>query len=364
MKKPTVLVCPLDWGLGHATRCIPIIRHLLETGARVIIASDGPQLHLLLSEFPNLQYVKLPGYNVKFSQVLPLTLRMILDTPRLLIKISKERKLLRKLIRQYNIDIVISDNRYGLWDNNIFSIIITHQLNIIPPGWLLPFRPILHKLTHRQIEQFDECWVPDAEGDPNLSGKLSHGEKLPKNVRYIGLLSRFNYSGPTDASDYPYKVIALVSGPEPQRSVFEKILREQLPTIGEPCLLIRGLPGGNTNIHKEGPLLDVTDHLAARQLEYLLCSKPLVICRAGYSTLMDIAFTGNKAILVPTPSQTEQEYLAKKLSGEGIYFTTAQNKLKLKEDYQMAIACNSPIKKQDETPYKSAVDAIIGRLSQ
>jgi predicted glycosyltransferase len=366
MKKPTVLVCPLDWGLGHATRCIPIIRHLLETGARVIIASDGPQLHLILSEFPNLQYVKLPGYNVKFSRILPLTLRMILDTPRLLIKISQERKLLRKLVRQYNIDIVISDNRYGLWNNNIFSIIITHQLNIIPPSWLLPFRAILHKLTHRQIERFDECWVPDAEGDFNLSGKLSHGEKLPKNVRYIGLLSRFDDGGST--TDHknnlnPYSVVALVSGPEPQRSLFEKILREQLPAIGEHCLLIRGLPG-NTNIHKEGPLLDVTDHLAARQLEHLLRSKPLVICRAGYSTLMDIAFTGNKAILVPTPGQTEQEYLAKKLSGEGIYFATAQNKLKLKEDYQKAIACNNPIKKQNETPYKSAVAALIGRFSQ
>ncbi|MDY0103987.1 MAG: glycosyltransferase [Lentimicrobium sp.] len=363
MKKLSVMVCPLDWGLGHATRCIPIIRYLVETGANVLIASDGQQLELLHNEFPDLEYITLPGYAIKFSRLIPVTMKIMLDTPRLLLKIRKEKKILGKLIRKYSIDIVISDNRYGLWNKNIYSIIITHQLNIIPPDWLSPFRPILHKLTHHQIEQFDECWVPDAEGDLNLSGKLSHGEKLPKNVRYIGLLSRFNHSGSTDASDYPYKVIALVSGPEPQRSVFEKILREQLPTIGEPCLLIRGLPA-NANIHKEGPLLDLTDHLTAGKLEHILHSRPLVICRAGYSTLMDIAFTGNKAILVPTPGQTEQEYLAKKLSGEGIYFAAAQNKLNLKSDYHTAIVGIKPVEKQNETSYKSAVDAIIGRLSQ
>lgn len=358
-----VLVCPLDWGLGHATRCIPVIRHLIKAGARVMIASEGPQLQLLRSEFPNLEFVKFPGYMVKYSRVISLSLRIILDIPRLLIKIRKEKKISGRLIRKYNIDIVISDNRYGLWNPNIYSVIITHQLNIIPPARLLPFRSILHKLTHRQIGRFNECWVPDNDGRHNLSGKLSHGEKLPKNVRYIGLLSRFDDSASTASSDIPYKVVALVSGPEPQRSVFEKIIRAQLPAIGEPCLLIRGLPG-NTNIHREGPLLDVADHLAAIQLIHILQSQPMVICRAGYSTLMDLAFTGNKAILVPTPGQTEQEYLAKKLSAEGVYYATTQNKLNLKEDYQKAITGNNPIEKPIETPYKSAIDALIGRFGQ
>ena len=328
-----------------------------------MIASDGPQLDLLRSEFPDLVHVKFPGYNVKYSRVIPLTLRIILDTPRLLKKIRQEKKLFGELIRKYSIDIVISDNRYGLWDKNIYSVIITHQLNIIPPAWLLPFRAILHKLTHRQVERFNECWVPDIEGRDNLSGKLSHGEKLPKNAHYIGLLSRFDDGGPKATSHNPYKVVALVSGPEPQRSVFEKILREQLPTIGEPCLLIRGLPG-KTDIHQDGPLLDVADHLPGSQLRNILLTRPLVICRAGYSTLMDIAFTGNKALLVPTPGQTEQEYLAKKLSAEGIYFATAQNKLNLKVDYDKANACNKVIEKPLETPYKLAIDALVGRFGQ
>lgn len=363
MKRPTVLVCPLDWGLGHATRCVPIIRQLLETGARVILASDGPQLHLLRSEFPDLEYVIFPGYTIKFSRMLPLTMKIILDTPRLLLKIRQERKLIKELIRKYSIDIVISDNRYGLWNKSIYSVIITHQLNIIPPGWLFPFRAVLHKVTHRQLERFDECWVPDFEGRNNLGGRLSHGKKLPKNVRYIGLLSRFDVSESLAVSDNPYKVVALVSGPEPQRSIFEEILMAQIPALGESCLLIRGLPG-NTDIHKEGPMLDVADHLPGNQLKNILQSQPMVVCRAGYSTLMDIAFTGNKAILVPTPGQTEQEYLAKKLSAEGIYFATTQNKLNLKLDYNKAIACNKVIEKPLETPYKLAIDELVGRFTQ
>lgn len=363
MKQPTVLVCPLDWGLGHATRCIPIIRQFIETGARVILASDGPQLHLLRSEFPQLEHIALPGYNVKFSRMIPLSLRMILDAPRLLLTIKKEHKILHQLIQKHNIDIVISDNRYGLWNPNVYSVIITHQSNIIPPGWLRPFERLLHHHTHKLLENFNECWIPDAAGEVNLSGNLSHGRNLPKNARFIGLLSRFDREGSQGESNSNYKVVAIVSGPEPQRSLFEESLLSQLPLNNLPCLLIRGLPG-NTIIYKKKELLDIVDHLSAEQLEPILRSKPLVICRAGYSTLMDIAITGNKAILVPTPGQTEQEYLAKKLSGEGIFFATSQQKLNIKLASEKAEKANTlSSMNNNANNYKSFIRDLIQRFS-
>ena len=363
MKQPTVLVCPLDWGLGHATRCIPIIRQLIETGAQVILASDGPQLQLLRSEFPQLEYILLPGYKVKFSRYIPLSLRMVLDAPRLLLKIKKEHKVLKQLIQKHKIDIVISDNRYGLWNRNIHSIIITHQLNIIPPLWLRPFERLLHRRTHQFIEKFNECWIPDAAGKVNLSGKLSHGLNLPGNARFIGLLSRFDREKTETESKSHYKIVAIVSGPEPQRSLFEESLLAQLPLNNLPSLLIRGLPG-NTSIHKQNELLDIADHLTAKQLEVILHSKPLVICRAGYSTLMDIAITGNKAILVPTPGQTEQEYLARKLSDEGIFFTTGQDNLNLNHALKKAEAAKTLSCMDNKDTYKSIIRELIQRFSQ
>lgn len=363
MKQPTVLICPLDWGLGHATRCIPIIRQLIEAGAQVILASDGPQLQLLRSEFPHLEHILLPGYKVKFSRVIPLSLRMVLDAPRILLIIKKEHKILQRLIKERKIDIVISDNRYGLWNPDVHSIIITHQLNIIPPAWLRLFDQLLHRRTYQFIEKFNECWIPDAAGEVNLSGKLSHGRNLPKNARFIGLLSRFDREWTETESNTSYEVVAIVSGPEPQRSLFEKALMEQLPLNNLSCLLVRGLPG-DTNIHRKSGLPDIADHLTAEQFEHILRSKPLVICRAGYSTLMDIAITGNKAILVPTPGQTEQEYLAKKLSDEGIFFAISQYKLNLEYAYEKAKSAKTLLPMDNKDTYKSLIPKLIDRFNQ
>ena len=363
MKLPTVLVCPLDWGLGHATRCIPIVRQLIDEGARVILASDGPQLHLLRSEFPHLEHILMPGYSIKFSRFIPLTLRMILDAPRILLKIRKEHKALPQLIHKHNIDIIISDNRYGLWNRDIYSVIITHQVNIIPPRWLRPFERLLHRRTHQFIEKFNECWIPDAEGEVNLSGKLSHGGNLPRNARFIGLLSRFSHAKAANKNESHYKVVAIVSGPEPQRSLFEESLLAQLPLNNLPCLLIRGLPG-NTSIHKKNNLPDVADHLSAEELERILHSGPMVICRAGYSTLMDIAITGNKAILVPTPGQTEQEYLAQKLSGEGVFYATTQEKLNISNAFEKAEAAKALFQIEIGYTYKTIIQDLIHRFSQ
>jgi predicted glycosyltransferase len=363
MKNPKVLVCPLDWGLGHATRCIPIIRHLKESGAEVIIASDGPQLTLLREEFPDLEYILLPGYKMTYNRFVPIAFKVLTEVPRLFLKITRENKLLKSIIKEKDIDVVISDNRYGLWNKNVYSVLITHQVNIIVPPTLKIAGQWLHSLTHKYIRRFDECWIPDFEGKQNLSGDLSHGTNIPSNCKYIGILSRFDRSATISSPERRYEIIAIVSGPETQRTTFEEKLLAQLPVNDKSCLLIRGIPG-NTKIKTLRRSLDVADHLTSDELEGILRSGPMVICRAGYSTLMDIAFSGNKAILVPTPGQTEQEYLAANLSKAGIFYTTSQKRMNLPDAFSKASLLSGIQLSNEKTGYKTVLNELLNKFRQ
>lgn len=363
MKNPKVLVCPLDWGLGHATRCIPIIRHLKESGAQVIIASDGPQLTLLREEFPDLEFVTLPGYKMTYNRFVPIAFKVLTEIPRLFIKVANENKLLKTIIKDHNIDIVISDNRYGLWNKNVYSIIITHQINIIVPPILKFTGQLLHRITHKYIRRFNECWIPDFGGKQNLSGDLSHGTSIPSNCKYIGLLSRFDRSALRSTPERRYEIIAIVSGPETQRTIFEEKLLAQLPVNDKSCLLIRGIPG-DTRIKTLRRSLDVADHLSSDELEAILRSGPMVICRAGYSTLMDIAFSGNKAILVPTPGQTEQEFLAANLSDAGVFYTTSQKQMNLSTAFSKASLLPGIQPPKEKSCYKTVLNELLNKFSQ
>ncbi len=352
LKNKKVLVCPLDWGLGHATRCIPIIRELKKNGAEVIIAGDGQSLELLKQEFPDLVTITLRGYNIKFSRIsLPVILKLI---PRVLFKIISEHRRVKEIIRNHQVDVLISDNRYGLWNREAYTVFITHQPNIITPQRVQFAAPLLRTITRWFINKYNECWIPDSAGEENLSGKLSHGYPLPANTRFIGLLSRFeeykestvstentgifykNNLVSTDKSvselTSTYSIIAILSGPEPQRTIFEKRVIDQLSQIPDRSLVIRGIAkSSNIDAPKEDtdvfrmrlntsdsitsgsvPNISIVNHLKANEMFSVLKNAAVVICRGGYSTLMDLCFTGNKVICIPTPGQTEQEYLAEK----------------------------------------------------
>lgn len=319
--RPRVLVCPLDWGLGHASRCIPIIRELVSQGAEVMIAGEGFGLLLLKDEFPELPTYFLKGYRIAFSSYVPLSIKMLLNLPQLIIRIIIEHSQLAQLTRKHSIDIIISDNRYGLWNKNIHSILITHQLNIIPPRFLGFTAPFLRWAVRFFIRKYNECLIPDSPGLVNISGNLSHGYSLPSNVTFIGPLSRFYKNTSIDVTDnhklrnqllsQDFDIIALLSGPEPQRSQLEDMLKRQLNESSVKSLMLRGITGTINPLVKINNLT-ILDHLPAGILESILRKGPVVICRGGYSTLMDMAFTGNKVICIPTPGQTEQEYLAKR----------------------------------------------------
>lgn len=360
MKQAKVLVCPLDWGLGHATRCIPVIRYLMAKGAHVVVAADGPQLALLRSEFQDAEFITFPGYGIKYSKTIPAALKLIADIPGILFRIRQENRLLSEIISRHSINMVISDNRYGLYNPGVFSVIITHQVNIIPPCFFSAFSGLLHKITGKMISRFDECWIPDFEGEHNLSGKLSHGHLLPVNIKYAGILSRFE-SPYTVVTPRKYEMIAIVSGPEPQRSIFEERLLAQLPVNEKHVLLIRGIPG-NTDIKPLRKYVDVADHLPSGVLENILRSSPLVISRAGYSTLMDLSRTGNKALLVPTPGQTEQEYLAGYMAEKGIFYAVQQKKLNLKEDIPRALEMSGIVFNNLPDQFTTLIDNALNNL--
>lgn len=302
----SVLVAPLNWGLGHATRCVPIIRKYLAEGHRVVIAADGEALLWLKKEFPETDTVRFPGFRIRYSGGNSQVLAMLLQLPEIIAGIFREHRQLKKIIRQENIRLVISDNRFGLWNRTVKSVYITHQLMIKSPvKWL---EPLLWRLHGRIIARYDECWIPDIEGAGNLSGDLSHRYPLPRNARFIGWLSRF----PTVSSntiEKNYINLCLLSGPEPHRTLFERAMIERFKGCGKPTLIVRGKPG-DANVYKQLKNIDLLPDLPDNELQWHLQNTPHIFCRSGYSTLMDLQALNRTATLIPTPGQTEQEYLA------------------------------------------------------
>ncbi len=326
-KNKTILICPLNWGLGHATRDIPIIHHFLKNNYKVIIGADKAPLKLLQSEFPELNYIKIPFPEIKYSSGGNMIFKMMISSPKLLFGIIKEHFLLKKIIKKHKIDVVISDNRYGLWNKNIQSIFITHQLEIQTPPSLQFLKSYINKINRWFISQYDECRVPDFEGKQNIAGRLSHPEKQPDNVRYIGLLSRFNLLE-IKQTQSEYKVLVILSGPEPQRSIFQKIVEKQILQSRLKALIVLGKPDKIIKYSKIN--IDFINHLPAKDLAALIKSTPYIISRSGYSSIMDYITIKKTAILIPTPGQTEQEYLAKYLYEKGWFYSINQDNFNLK----------------------------------
>lgn len=323
--KKRVLVAPLDWGLGHATRCIPIIQELILQNCEVIIAAAGPTKTLLQQEFPQNKFLHLKGYGVRYSHKklwLPFTL--LLQIPKLLNCIHYEHRWLGKAIKEYAINAVISDNRLGLYHPSVPCIYITHQLNIKTGNRLTQwFLQIIH---YNYINKYSGCWVPDTKEDNNLAGALSQPRHMPRvTVQYLGPFSRFVKMN----LEIRYDLTVILSGPEPQRSVLEKLVMESLRLFEGKCLLVRGLPDNSTMQQPNNASVEIHDHLSALELNKAIQQSRLIISRSGYTTLMDLVCLQQRAALIPTPGQTEQEYLASHLDNKGIFPCLKQNEFSL-----------------------------------
>ena len=305
MRSRRILVAPINWGLGHATRCIPLIKKLEEKGFTPIIASDGAALELLKKEFPHLKAFELPAYNITYtSRGSLLKWKLLMDSPHILKNIKKEKKATKLLVEKLNLHGIISDSRFGVRYKHLPNVFITHQLNVLSGN-----TTFLSSRIHQQyIMKYDQCWIPDAPKKPNLSGFLGHGRKAQENVKYLGVLSRFEKKD----LEIKYDYMVLLSGPEPQRSLLEKILLSQLKTSTKKILFVRGVIDDKI-AETSAPNLEVKNYLFGKELEQALNSSEVIIARSGYTTLMDLAKLQKKAFFIPTPGQFEQEYLAERM---------------------------------------------------
>ena len=332
-----ILISPLDWGLGHASRCIPVIRLLLKAGHSITLAGSGRSLMLLQQEFPELESVTLKGFSPLFKKPAAMTFQLLLMLPSFIGMIVKENRELNRFVKQCNFDMVISDNRYGLRNKSIKSIIITHQVMIKAPVWLRFTEFPLYLVSKYLISRFDECWIPDYKSAPGLSGDLSHKYPLPANAMFIGPLSRFADSGLSKRQrNTNRKITAIISGTEPQRTNFENAVIRQLTELDLESTIISGKPESIEKASYQGNLT-ILPHATVEETRVLIEESTLIICRSGYSSIMDLEAMEAKALFVPTPGQTEQQYLAELHQKLGNALWRNQNKLNLKPDISEAI---------------------------
>lgn len=320
-KKKRILIAPLDWGLGHATRCIPIAHALEAHGYEVVFAADGRPLNLLMQEFPQHHFIKLPGYDIRYPKNGNMAASMLWQLPKIIRGMKAEGLALQGVIRDFNIDGVISDNRFGLYSKEVPCVFMSHQLRIQAPY----FQNFIQKLNFKYIRKFDACWIPD-DANHSLSGKLTEGITPPIHTKYLGTLSRFVPKSTKDKIE----ILAIVSGPEPQRTLFEQKMREQLKE--KNALLLLGKPEGK--VDEQIGNLRILSHLNSEALNQAMVDAEIVISRSGYSTIMDLAKLGKKAIFIPTPGQTEQIYLAEHFYKEKMAFAMHQNKLNIEQALQ------------------------------
>ena len=305
--KKRILVAPLNWGLGHATRCIPIIKALMVEQFEPVIASDGASLNLLKKEFPGLTYIELPSYNITYSKHgFLLQWQLFKSIPRLLKVIREEHKQTQNIIQTHQIEGLISDNRFGVYSIKVPSVYITHQLHVFS-GF---FTSWLSSKVHQQIiKKHKECWIPDFENNPNLSGKLGHIKACKLNLKYIGTLSRFTKT----KSKATYDIMVLLSGPEPQRSLLEEKMFSELKTFQGKAILVKGLVEPvQTKEHNNN--ITICNFMTSDELEETIQNSTVIISRSGYTSIMDLAKLEKKAFFIPTPGQREQHYLARRFS--------------------------------------------------
>lgn len=317
-----ILICPLDWGLGHASRCIPLIRYYSKNNHVIVACSERLQYFYKI-ELPDTEVILLKGKIIQYIEGNHYLWHYIKEMPSMLHSVYQEHKDICNLIKKYHIDCIISDNRYGVFSKQVKSIFMTHQLR--PKAYGLISQILVQIAAIWFYRHYSEIWIPDNEGDNSYSGELS--QRLPQfNIKYIGILSRFNYNSFPLA--VPSQILVLISGPEPQRTIFEKKIVTQLNNIFIKAIIVRGLPE-NQQVLKNTDTILFYNHISTELLKRLILESRYIICRSGYSTLMDLIQLKKTALLIPTPHQPEQEYLAERFSEKFGFKTQSQSLMNL-----------------------------------
>ncbi|MCB9308062.1 MAG: glycosyltransferase [Lewinellaceae bacterium] len=326
-----ILVAPLNWGLGHASRCIPLISALETMGAEVILASDGVALNLLKAEFPHLKAVSLPSYRIRYDTS-NMVLNIAKQMPRITYAVRAEQWVTDRLAREFGLHGIISDNRYGCFSRLTSNVLLTHQLYPKVRNRMLEWTA--HRVLGRAFSKFQEIWVPDVANEPSLSDELSHGSRaVHPNIQYVGPLSRLHRRD----IEQEYDVVIVLSGPEPQRTYLEQRLLEQAMLLPQKFIIVQGKTHAKEH-HFAAENIEMVSYLTSKELNDVLLAGEVMICRSGYSSIMDLAALGKKAILIPTPGQTEQEYLADLFARQGIFLVQRQEEIDLENGLEQMSA--------------------------
>jgi predicted glycosyltransferase len=309
-----IIIAVLDWGLGHATRCIPIANEILKHNIHIVLAGTAETHALFTAEGIDFEPLLLPSYQIKYKKkLLSHRLYLLLQIPRLKKIIKQEQAIINQYCKVHYITTIVSDNRYGVYESNTKNIFITHQLEV-QTGLGNFLNKKLQALHYKMLGPFHEIWIPDVK-DPakSLSGKLAHTVMPNKPVHYIGALSRCK---PQPNMAKNFACCFLISGPEPYKSIFIRDAIALANRTSKPVAIVTGnvLQHKNYQVNKN---ITIYNHLPTKELVQLIEASAFVICRSGYSSIMDLCALQAKAIILPTPSQTEQEYLAKHIHQQG-----------------------------------------------
>ncbi|WKK66060.1 glycosyltransferase [Lutimonas zeaxanthinifaciens] len=315
-----ILVAPLNWGLGHAVRCIPIIQALKNDGFIPVVASDGDSLSYLRQIFPNLSSYELPSTSVEYtSKGSLLKYKLLQQAPVFLKTVYKERKCVQEIHCIEQLSGIISDNRFGIRLEGIPSIYITHQLQVLSGST----SRLTTRIHENIISRFDECWVPDFQIN-GLAGLLSRPKAKMEKVRFIGPLSSFK----KEKKEKKIDILVILSGPEPQRSLLESKIKEELSGFNGVCLIVRGLIE-KKQVYSKHKNITLVNFMLRSELKSSIAESHLVISRSGYTSIMDYYMMESKAFFVPTPGQNEQEYLAENLKEQGVADYSRQSEFSL-----------------------------------
>lgn len=341
-KSPRILVAPLDWGLGHAARCIPVIKELIQQEAEVIIYGSAHMLNYLQKHFPHLEQIQSNEQEIYYSKHLPAWLKILLQANKISKNIKLEYTNLQSLIKTRQIDGVISDNRYGLNSKLIPCVFITHQLNPrVPQNFGFLRKSIQHKIA-AWTSHFGEIWIPDLQGSHSLSQDLSFSASKNPQLKHIGILSRFTSN--QIVHNNPNGYLSIISGPEPQRTIFfQELLRIRNSLSLEMTFIIDKISNKVSSDEMDNMRILVQPN--DREFLQEISNAQHIVCRSGYSSLMDLIRLKRTALFIPTPGQTEQEYLAEESMkwGFGIKKQSTLKAIKSIEDWESCFKSNEQL---------------------
>ncbi len=296
----TILLSPLNWGMGHVARCVPLIHQLIQQENRIIIACNESQKQIFLSYFPLLDYENHEGYPFKFNGKGNFGKDLFLNFFKLTKRLKLEKKEVEKLVTKYKIDVILSDHRYGFISQKCTSIFITHQLNLP----VLRHSKLVDHIHKKLINPFDFIWILDTP-ESKFAGKLSRN-KIFENIEYIGPYSRFSLY---DQQEKTIPLVVIISGPEPYSKQFFKQQFEIANKKKDKTIFIVPSHYPTKSQFEQIEIIPSSDW---KLTDNIILKAKKIVSRSGYSTIMDLNVLETESELFATKGQKEQEYLIAK----------------------------------------------------